>query len=133
MDTVFQNLSPEFLALYMLSFSGAVFGALNLIWVKTSQPIVWVAIVIRVLSVLLILSVIARTVGLFPFVRIVDLIIVLSSSSISLIIFLWKQKINIFPFRKNILQTASVCVIFLNFLFLGSVVYGAMTICSSGC
>ncbi len=133
MNAIFQNLNTELLALYVLSFSGAVFGALNLIWAKTSQPIVWVAIVIRVLSVLLILSVIARTVGPFSFIRIVDLIIVLSSFSLSLIFFLWKQKISLPTIQKNILQGIGVWVIFLNFLFLGSIVYGAMTICSSGC
>jgi hypothetical protein len=31
------------------------------------------------------------------------------------------------------LQGIGAWVIFLNFLFLGSIVYGAMTICGSGC
>lgn len=133
MDTIFQNLNLELLAMYALSFSGVVFSVLNIIWIKTTSPTLRIVIIIRALSPFLILSAVARVVGLFPWVRILDLTIVVSSFSLSLISLLCKQKISIHTIQKNILQGIGAWVIFLNFLFLGSIVYGAMTICGSGC
>lgn len=133
MDTIFQNLNPEFLAIQVLCFSGILFSILNLIWIKTTSSNLRIVIIIRALSPFLILSAVVRVAGLFSWIRILDLIVVVSSFSLSLISFLWKQKISLPTIQKNILQGIGVWVIFLNFLFLGSIGYGAMTICSSGC